>query len=193
MQLLPAHSQCYIEYTQNNNTQSLVSVIKVKSSLFPSWCRWSCLFCLSGFTFCGSLCASLITPLRLRWAVSYDRSQQTDLLQNSIYYVAEQYDQYRFDTTTRLSWTFSLFSICLFTVHRTRRKKTLRCSPATSESSWPSKCRMINARLLWMFLTQNFLSVLVGRWTCRSKTCPLMTLRLAYRTAHWAYMIIAAS
>lgn len=99
----------------------------------------------------------------------------------------------RFDTTTRLSWTFSLFSICLFTVHRTRRKKTLRCSPATSESSWPSKCRMINARLLWMFLTQNFLSVLVGRWTCRSKTCHLMTLRSAYRTARWAYMIIAAS
>lgn len=147
------------------------------------------LFCLPGFTFCGSLCVSLITPLRLRWAVSYDRSQQTDLLQFSIYYVAEQYNQCH-NNKSELN---SLFSTCLFTVHRTRRKKTPRCSPATSESSWPSKCPMINTRLLWMFLTQNLFSVLVGRWTCRSKTCPLMTLRSAYRAALWAYMIIAAS
>lgn len=105
------------------------------------------------------------------------------------YYVAEQYDQCH-NNKTELN---SLFSTCLFTVHRTRRKKTPHCSPATSESSWPSKCPMINARLLWMFLTQNFFSVLVGRWTCRSKTCPLMTLRSAYRAALWAYMIITAS
>lgn len=120
----PAHSQGYIEYTQNNNTHSLpLCVIKVTSCLFPSGCRWSCLFCLPGFTFCGSLCVSLITPLRLRWTVSYDRSQQTDLLQFIIMLPSSMISV----TTTRLSWTLSLVLACLQSIERGERKpRTIR-------------------------------------------------------------------
>lgn len=46
-----------------------------------------------------------------------------------------------FKQSPGLSWhSLCFISICLFTLHQTRRSKTLPCLPITSESSWPSKC-----------------------------------------------------
>lgn len=68
-----------------------------------------------------------------------------------------------FKQSLGLSWhSLCFISICLFTLHQTRRSKTLPCLPITSESSWPSKCVFVSVCdqcqiaytcLFWIFIT----------------------------------------
>lgn len=96
----------------------------------------------------------------------------------------------------RLWWNcFSFPSICLFTLHQRRRKKTLPCLPVTWESLWPSMCAQVCFEgHMWASLNvlSSDSSLLTEHWRYRSQTWVSKTVKSSCPRASCAYLTSAA-